>query len=87
MSLKDEFQKACTAIQESDDFENKPDEEKLAIYALFKQAVVGDVNIPEPGMFKPKEKAKWNAWKSKAGMTKEKAMEEYIALAKKYVSF
>jgi hypothetical protein len=37
------------------------------MYALFKQASVGDVNTERPGMLDFKGKAKWDAWSGKKG--------------------
>ncbi|KXZ50643.1 hypothetical protein GPECTOR_15g327 [Gonium pectorale] len=63
--------------------ENLPDtlsnDEKLELYALFKQANEGDCTTAQPGFFDPKGKAKWNAWNGKKGMPKEEAMTQYIA--------
>uniref|UniRef100_A0A672IGY1 Acyl-CoA-binding protein n=1 Tax=Salarias fasciatus TaxID=181472 RepID=A0A672IGY1_SALFA len=56
------------------------DEEMLRIYALFKQANVGDVNTARPGMLDFTGKAKWDAWEKLKGKSKEDAMNEYIAL-------
>lgn len=53
---------------EGDKLKSIGDEKTLEIYALFKQASVGDVNIDRPGMLDPKGKAKWDAWNSKKGI-------------------
>jgi len=55
------------------------DLELLEIYALFKQATVGDNNQPKPGMFDLKGKAKWEHWNTKKGLSKEEAVKQYIA--------
>lgn len=57
-------------------------EEMLELYALFKQANVGDVNTARPGMMDFKGKAKWDAWKKVEGMSKEDAMDKYVELVK-----
>ncbi|XP_055897025.1 acyl-CoA-binding protein-like [Biomphalaria glabrata] len=54
-------------------------DEKLAIYGLFKQGTVGDCNIDRPGLFDLKGKAKWDAWNALKGKSKEDAMKDYIA--------
>ena len=54
------------------------DAELLELYALYKQATVGEVNIDRPGMLDFKGKAKWDAWNGKKGMSKEDAMKAYI---------
>ena len=58
------------------------DENKLNIYALFKQATVGDVNTERPGMLDFKGKAKWDAWKGKEGMSQDDAKTAYVDLVK-----
>jgi len=60
------------------------DEQKLEIYALFKQATVGDVNIEKPGMLSldMKGRAKWDAWKAKEHISQDDAKEAYIDLVK-----
>merc|ERR1712055_1048586 len=68
------------AAEEVKNLKSKPtDEEMLEIYALFKQASVGDINTERPGMLDFKGKAKWDAWEKKKGMTKDAAMEAYVA--------
>jgi len=57
----------------------------LMIYALFKQANNGDIppESTKPGMFSPKEAAKWEKWNSLKGTSKEDAMRKYIELVEK----
>ncbi|XP_049778889.1 acyl-CoA-binding protein homolog [Schistocerca cancellata] len=55
------------------------DQELLELYALFKQATVGDNNTEKPGMLDLKGKAKWEAWSGKKGMSQDEAKEKYIA--------
>jgi peroxisomal 3,2-trans-enoyl-CoA isomerase len=52
-------------------------ETMLKLYSLFKQATVGDCNIPKPGMFDVVARTKYDAWKSLAGMMQEEAMLKY----------
>jgi diazepam-binding inhibitor (GABA receptor modulator, acyl-CoA-binding protein) len=54
----------------------------LTIYGLFKQASVGDVNIGRPGIFDPKGRAKWDAWDSKKGISRDEAKAQYVQIAK-----
>lgn len=57
----------------------KPDNDvKLELYALNKQATIGDLNIEKPGMFDFVAAAKYNAWNTKKGMSKEEAQQKYI---------
>ena len=55
------------------------DEDMLEIYALYKQATVGDCNTVRPGMLDFKGKAKWDAWDGKKGTSKADAEAAYIA--------
>ena len=55
-------------------------DKQLEVYSLFKQASVGDCNIPRPGMLDPKGKAKWDAWDGRKGMSIEDAAKAYIDL-------
>ncbi|XP_076291793.1 acyl-CoA-binding protein-like [Lasioglossum baleicum] len=78
MSLDQKFDEAAEAMKK---FSKRPtDEELLEIYALFKQATTGNVNTSRPGMMDLKGKAKWDYWKAKEGMSKDKAKEEYVKL-------
>ena len=52
--------------------------EKLELYALYKQATVGDVNADRPGFTDFVGKAKWDAWNKLKGWSTEKAMEQYV---------
>jgi len=54
----------------------------LELYALFKQATVGDCNTAKPGMFDLKGKAKWDAWNGKKGVSAADAEAQYIAKVK-----
>uniref|UniRef100_A0A0D9X4Q1 ACB domain-containing protein n=1 Tax=Leersia perrieri TaxID=77586 RepID=A0A0D9X4Q1_9ORYZ len=62
--------------------ESTSDQNKLILYGLYKQATVGNVNTSRPGMFSPKERAKWDAWKAVEGKSKEEAMSDYITKVK-----
>uniref|UniRef100_A0A7N6A863 ACB domain-containing protein n=1 Tax=Anabas testudineus TaxID=64144 RepID=A0A7N6A863_ANATE len=70
-----------TAAAEVKQLKARPaDEDMLQIYALFKQASVGDVNTSRPGIFDFTGKAKWDAWEKQKGKAKEDAINEYINL-------
>ncbi|XP_015907443.1 acyl-CoA-binding protein homolog [Parasteatoda tepidariorum] len=76
MSLEEKFTKAAEDVTK---LKTKPtDEELLEIYALYKQASIGDVNTTRPGLFDLKGKAKWDAWNSKKGMDQTEAKEAYV---------
>ncbi|ORZ18649.1 acyl-CoA-binding protein [Absidia repens] len=55
----------------------------LELYALFKQATVGDNTTDRPGVFDMKGKAKWDAWTKIKGTSQEDAEKQYIALVQK----
>ncbi|KAH8366247.1 hypothetical protein KR093_010985, partial [Drosophila rubida] len=57
-------------------------EDFLEFYGYYKQATVGDCNIDEPE--EEDKKARYLAWKSKAGLTAEDAKNHYIEVYKKY---
>uniref|UniRef100_A0A3Q2YPH1 Acyl-CoA binding domain containing 7 n=1 Tax=Hippocampus comes TaxID=109280 RepID=A0A3Q2YPH1_HIPCM len=79
-----EFEKAAEDVK---NLKTRPsDQELLDLYGLYKQAVVGDINTERPGLFDMKGKAKWDAWNSRKGMSKDEAMSAYIALAKELIS-
>ena len=52
----------------------------LSLYALFKQATVGDVSGSRPGMLDVKGRAKYDAWAAIKGKSSEAAMQEYVDL-------
>jgi len=56
----------------------------LDMYALYKQATIGDAKGDRPGMLDIKGRAKYDAWAKKKGMSKDAAMEAYIALVGKH---
>ena len=76
MSIDEIFSNAVKVIKE---FKQQPtNEEKLTLYQYYKQATVGDIDIPQPGYLEFTAKAKWNAWNSVKGMTCENAKIMYI---------
>lgn len=79
MELTTQFQEAVAA---SKTLTEKPSNEiLLQLYSLYKQATEGDVSGEAPSNpFDFVTKAKYMAWEELKGKTKEKAMEEYVAL-------
>jgi carboxylesterase len=55
----------------------------LELYALFKQATVGDVTGSRPGMLDLKGRAKHDAWAGKRGTPAEAAKQAYVALVER----
>jgi diazepam-binding inhibitor (GABA receptor modulator, acyl-CoA-binding protein) len=77
MDLAAKFEDAQTRVKT---LKATPDNDTLlTLYALYKQATAGDVTGKRPGMMDFKVRAKFDAWDSRKGMTKDKAMEAYVA--------
>ena len=55
-------------------------DELLELYALFKQATVGEVSGSRPGMMDFKGRAKFDAWTKKKGLAQDVAMASYVVL-------
>lgn len=55
----------------------------LELYALYKQAQAGDVTGERPGMLDPRGRAKHDAWAKRRGLSRDAAMEAYVALVGK----
>jgi len=72
-----------SAAQEAQKLPSKPsDQVLLKLYALYKQATVGDVSGKRPGGFDFVGRAKYDAWTRMKGTSKEEAMQTYIDLVK-----
>lgn len=81
MGLIEDFN---NAVSQSKELTKRPsNEELLELYSLFKQGSEGDVAGDRPGGFDFKAIAKFDAWAEKKGVSKEEAMQQYIALMKK----
>lgn len=76
-----EFEEAANEIKNCG--KTFDDNTLLKLYGYYKQATVGDCNIPCPSFWQVKEKAKWEAWNQHEGMTSEHAMKRYIKLVSK----
>ena len=85
MELLQQFE---NAISESKSLSERPSNDTLLqLYSLYKQASEGDVNTEAPSNpFDFVAKAKYEAWESLKGTSKEKAMQDYIDLVKKLSS-
>ncbi len=78
MELETQFNAAVGRVMS---LPEKPDNQTLLrLYALKKQATIGDINIENPGMFDFVAQAKYNAWKDFLGTEKADAMQQYIDL-------
>lgn len=79
MALQQQFEEAVAA---SKTLASKPDNDVLLqLYSLYKQATEGDIHIEPPANpFDFVGKAKFDAWTSLKGKSKEEAMQKYIDL-------
>jgi acyl-CoA-binding protein len=78
MSLSDRFKAAQADVQALQD---RPDDDTLLeLYSFFKQATEGDVDGERPGPFDFRARAKYDAWESRKGMSREAAMKSYVKL-------
>lgn len=76
--LDSAFSKAAKDVQT---LSAKPDNSTLLrLYALYKQATLGNARGKRPGFFDLVGQAKFDTWKKLQGMSKETAMQEYINL-------
>jgi acyl-CoA-binding protein len=77
-TLQQQFEQAQAEIQALSD---RPDNDTLLeLYSFYKQATEGDVNGDRPGPFDFKARAKYDAWESRRGMSKNAAMKAYVKL-------
>lgn len=80
-TLRERFEEAAL---DSQGLANRPDNQTLLqLYALYKQATVGDVNTSRPGQFDFVGRAKWDAWEKLKGTKTNDAMQQYIDLVER----
>jgi len=76
--LKTQFE---AAVANSKNLSERPDNATLLkLYALYKQASVGDNAEPKPGFSDMVGRAKWDAWSKLKGKATDGAMQQYIDL-------
>ena len=77
-TLQEQFDFAVEQVRALPSSGNGPsNSEKLRMYGLYKQAMVGDCNASQPWTVQIEARAKWDAWNSNKGMSKKNAMTEY----------
>jgi diazepam-binding inhibitor (GABA receptor modulator, acyl-CoA-binding protein) len=79
VSLDDEFEAAVKAVGAGS--KDPGNDVKLRLYALYKQATLGDVTGKRPGFTNPVGRAKHDAWASVAGTSQDDAKRAYIEQA------
>jgi diazepam-binding inhibitor (GABA receptor modulating acyl-CoA-binding protein) len=68
-----------TAVRDVQQLSERPGNDTLLrLYALYKQATYGDVSGRRPGMTDFVGRAKYDAWEGLKGVSKDKAMLDYI---------
>ncbi len=68
-----------TALSEVEELPERPgNEDLLKLYALYKQATVGDVQGKRPGMMDFVNRAKYDAWAEMEGTSSEDEMQSYV---------
>jgi len=77
MDLKQRFE---ASIEKGKGLPPQGNETLLALYGLYKQATVGDVQGEAPSGFDFRGAAKYAAWEKRRGMTSDEAMQAYIDL-------
>ncbi|MGC4095401.1 MAG: acyl-CoA-binding protein [Polyangiaceae bacterium] len=78
MALSDDFASAQTRVKT---LKSTPGpDELLELYALYKQATVGDVQGDRPGMLDFKGRAKFDAWAAKKATSADASMSSYVEL-------
>lgn len=83
MSLNDKFNAAANSVR---GMKKRPsDPELLELYALYKQATVGDCSVSEPADDATR-KAKWNAWSGKKGLNQDAAKDAYVTYANSLIT-
>jgi diazepam-binding inhibitor (GABA receptor modulating acyl-CoA-binding protein) len=80
MDQREAFDDATARAKE---LPHQPNDVLLELYGLFKQSTDGDVSGEKPGMFDFVGIAKFDAWESRRGMTKDEGMQAYIDLVDK----
>ena len=85
MELRQQFDQA---VSDSKSLSDRPSQGTLLqLYSLYKQASEGDINVEPPANpFDFVAKAKYEAWQSLKGKSRDEAMAEYINLIMKLKS-
>ncbi len=76
MTLQAQFDQA---LADSKNLPERPDNMTLLkMYALFKQSSTGDAEGDRPGFTDMIGRAKWDAWNTLKGTSKDAAMQQYV---------
>ncbi|XP_049610075.1 acyl-CoA-binding protein [Syngnathus scovelli] len=81
--MTESFKKAAEEVKT---LKTRPsDKEVNALYGLYKQATIGDIDsaTARPASFHIIARRKWDSWTEKKGMSKEEAMAAYVDVVEK----
>jgi acyl-CoA-binding protein len=79
--LEPRFRSAAERVQR---LERRPNNRTLLdLYGLYKQATAGDASGSRPGMLDPAGRAKFDAWSARQGLSRTRAMEDYVSLVER----
>ena len=78
--VEDDFVSACKVVEQM--YTRLGNTTIRKIYALYKQATVGDVTGKRPGVLRIRDRIKFDSWSSISGMPKDDAKIAYIDLVK-----
>jgi len=71
----------ATALEDVEQLPERPgNEDLLRLYALYKQATVGDVAGKRPGMIDFVKRTKYDAWAMLKGTSQQDAKQAYVAV-------
>lgn len=74
--LQQSFDRAAEEVKQLP--ERPGNEDLLKLYSFFKQATKGDVSGTVPGIMDFAGRAKYQAWESVKGSSREEAMQSYV---------
>ena len=77
--LERKFDKYISKVKKLESVSN---DDKLFLYANYKQALFGDNNNEKPSILNRVEMEKWEVWNSVKGISKEVCMKNYIKKVK-----
>jgi diazepam-binding inhibitor (GABA receptor modulating acyl-CoA-binding protein) len=77
-TVKASFDAAVESVKTGPAKSDTSDADKLKVYGLFKQATEGDVTGSQPWAINVVARAKYDAWATHKGMSKEDAMKAYV---------
>ena len=84
MASEEEFSAAQARVKQLS--KTPAPKQLLELYALYKQATVGDVSGTRPGMIDFKGRAKYDAWAERKGQSPEACRTAYVGLVNELVS-